>query len=162
MKVKKKRKIGSNFGIYTNQRNHWTIILIMVFSKLHLNNMSEAAVTVRVRKFMRNPLLKRRQMVGCKFWGITSRPLKFFTPSVLLSPRKTLRTFFARSTTLLTIRLWSSSASRLLSVLCFVDLNKLLGGGRSTGFALIYDSVEDVKKFEAKYRLARVICSNMF
>ena len=25
--------------------------------------MSEAAVTVRVRKFMRNPLLKRRQMV---------------------------------------------------------------------------------------------------
>ena len=28
--------------------------------------MSEAAVTVRVRKFMRNPLLKRRQMVtGC-------------------------------------------------------------------------------------------------
>ena len=31
-----------------------------------------------------------------------------------------------------------------------------IGGGRSTGFALIYDSVEDVKKFEAKYRLARV------
>ena len=28
--------------------------------------MSEAAVTVRVRKFMRNPLLKRRQMVVCK------------------------------------------------------------------------------------------------
>ena len=26
-------------------------------------DMSEAAVTVRVRKFMRNPLLKRRQMV---------------------------------------------------------------------------------------------------
>ena len=30
------------------------------------------------------------------------------------------------------------------------------GGGRSTGFALIYDSLNDVKKFEAKYRLARV------
>ena len=32
----------------------------------------------------------------------------------------------------------------------------ILGGGRSTGFALIYDSLNDVKKFEAKYRLARV------
>ena len=31
-----------------------------------------------------------------------------------------------------------------------------IGGGRSTGFALIYDSINDVKKFEAKYRLARV------
>ena len=31
-----------------------------------------------------------------------------------------------------------------------------IGGGRSTGFALIYDSLNDVKKFEAKYRLARV------
>ena len=31
-----------------------------------------------------------------------------------------------------------------------------LGGGRSSGFALIYDSIDDVKKFEAKYRLARV------
>jgi len=30
------------------------------------------------------------------------------------------------------------------------------GGGKSTGFALIYDSVEDAKKFEPKYRLARV------
>ena len=30
-----------------------------------LSRMSEAAVTVRVRKFMRNPLLKRRQMVLC-------------------------------------------------------------------------------------------------
>ena len=35
------------------------------------------------------------------------------------------------------------------------------GGGRSTGFALVYDSVEDAKKFEPKYRLARVSsCSN--
>ena len=31
----------------------------------HNTTMSEAAVTVRVRKFMRNPLLKRRQMVIC-------------------------------------------------------------------------------------------------
>lgn len=31
------------------------------------------------------------------------------------------------------------------------------GGGKSTGFGLIYDSVENAKKFEPKYRLIRVI-----
>jgi len=29
------------------------------------------------------------------------------------------------------------------------------GGGRSTGFALIYDSLESAKKYEPKYRLVR-------
>lgn len=29
------------------------------------------------------------------------------------------------------------------------------GGGKSTGFALIYDSVEAMKKFEPHYRLVR-------
>lgn len=29
------------------------------------------------------------------------------------------------------------------------------GGGKSTGFALIYDSVEAAKKYEPKFRLAR-------
>ena len=117
--------------------------------------MSEAAVTVRVRKFMRNPLLKRRQMVIEHLLELSSRLLKSFILSVLLFLRKISRIFFARNTTLLTIRLWFSSVSKLLLVLyCF--FHYVVGGGRSTGFALIYDSVEDVKKFEAKYRLARV------
>ena len=30
------------------------------------------------------------------------------------------------------------------------------GGGKSTGFGLIYDSVDNAKKFEPKYRLVRV------
>jgi small subunit ribosomal protein S24e len=30
------------------------------------------------------------------------------------------------------------------------------GGGKSTGFCLIYDSVEDAMKFEPRFRLARV------
>ena len=33
------------------------------------------------------------------------------------------------------------------------------GGGKSTGFGLIYDSVENAKKFEPKYRLIRVTTS---
>ena len=30
------------------------------------------------------------------------------------------------------------------------------GGGKSTGFGLIYDNLDAVKKFEPKYRLVRV------
>jgi small subunit ribosomal protein S24e len=30
------------------------------------------------------------------------------------------------------------------------------GGGRSTGFALVYDSLDAAKRFEPKFRLARV------
>ena len=32
----------------------------------------------------------------------------------------------------------------------------VFGGGKSTGFALIYDDEESEKKYEPKYRLARV------
>ena len=78
---------------------------------------------------------------------------------MLLSLRKILRISSARSTTLLMISALSSSVSKLLSVRFRIGVNNCVGGGRSTGFALIYDSVEDVKKFEAKYRLARV-CLN--
>ena len=31
----------------------------------------------------------------------------------------------------------------------------VFGGGRSSGFALIYDTLEAAKKFEPKFRLAR-------
>lgn len=36
-----------------------------------------------------------------------------------------------------------------------VDGRTVFGGGRSTGFALIYDNLESAKKFEPKHRLAR-------
>lgn len=36
------------------------------------------------------------------------------------------------------------------------------GGGKSTGFGLIYDSVDSAKKFEPKYRLIRVIVMILF
>jgi small subunit ribosomal protein S24e len=40
------------------------------------------------------------------------------------------------------------------AVVCF-GFKTAFGGGRSTGFALIYDNVDAAKKFEPKYRLAR-------
>ena len=35
------------------------------------------------------------------------------------------------------------------------------GGGKTTGFALIYDSLDFAKKFEPKYRLVRVSIINL-
>lgn len=40
-------------------------------------------------------------------------------------------------------------------IFCF-GFKTAYGGGRSTGFALIYDSLDFAKKFEPKYRLTRV------
>jgi len=39
-------------------------------------------------------------------------------------------------------------------IFCF-GFKTIFGGGRSTGFALIYDSLKDAKMIEPKYRLAR-------
>ena len=40
-------------------------------------------------------------------------------------------------------------------VFCFGFRTKF-GGGKTTGFGLVYDSLDYAKKFEPKYRLARV------
>jgi len=44
--------------------------------------------------------------------------------------------------------------SDLQSVVVF-GFRTQYGGGKSTGFGLIYDTVEDAKRFEPKYRLVR-------
>ena len=40
-------------------------------------------------------------------------------------------------------------------IFCF-GFRTAYGGGRSSGFALIYDNLDIAKKFEPKYRLIRV------
>ena len=37
-----------------------------------------------------------------------------------------------------------------------MHLGLQFGGGKSTGFGLIYDSIDAAKKFEPRYRLVRV------
>ncbi len=44
-------------------------------------------------------------------------------------------------------------------VFCF-GFRTVFGGGKSTGFALIYDTLDFAKKFEPKFRLARVIIAH--
>uniref|UniRef100_A0A093VJJ2 40S ribosomal protein S24 n=1 Tax=Talaromyces marneffei PM1 TaxID=1077442 RepID=A0A093VJJ2_TALMA len=75
--------------------------------------MADAPITLRTRKFIRNPLLARKQMVV----------------DVLHPNRANVSVFGFRTQ---------------------------FGGGKSTGFALVYDSHEALKKFEPHYRLVRI------
>ncbi|KAA8912840.1 ribosomal protein L23/L15e core domain-containing protein [Sphaerosporella brunnea] len=89
-------------------------------------------VTLRTRKFMRNALLARKQMVV--------DVLHAGKPNI---SKDDLRTKLAE--------LYKSEKD-CVSVF---GLRTQFGGGKTTGFALIYDSVESLKKFEPHYRLVR-------
>ncbi|KAI4181342.1 MAG: hypothetical protein L6R41_006675 [Letrouitia leprolyta] len=92
----------------------------------------EQPVTLRTRKFIRNPLLGRKQMV-----------VDVLHPSRPNVSKDELRSKLAE--------LYKSNKDQ---VSCF-GFRTQYGGGKSTGFALIYDSHEVMKKFEPHYRLVR-------
>ncbi|KAH8078353.1 40S ribosomal protein S24 [Filobasidium floriforme] len=89
-------------------------------------------ITVRTRKFITNRLLNRRQ----------------FVVDVLHPTRATVS---------------KSELNEKLAALYKTDKGRVstfgfktkFGGGRSTGFGLIYDDEESQKKFEPKHRLVR-------
>lgn len=85
--------------------------------------MSEGQVTVRTRKLMRNPLLARRQMV-----------VDVIHPGRKPVSKKELRDHIAK--------LHKTDAKNVI----VYGFQTAFGGGRSTGFGLIYDSQEDMKK----------------
>merc|ERR1712059_30217 len=87
--------------------------------------MSEGQVTLRTRKFIRNPLLGRKQMV-----------VDVLHPSRPNVSKDELRTKLSE--------LYKSGKDQV-SVFGF---RTHYGGGKSTGFALIYDSNEAMKSFE--------------
>lgn len=94
--------------------------------------MADNTVTLRTRKFMRNALLARMQMV-----------VDILHPGKPSISKDDLRAKLAE--------LYKSEKD---SVSVF-GLRTHYGGGKTTGFALIYDSVESLKKFEPHYRLVR-------
>jgi len=94
--------------------------------------MSDAQVTLRTRKFIRNPLLGRKQMV-----------VDVLHPSRANVSKDELREKLGE--------LYKTSKDQV-SVFGF---RTQYGGGKSTGFALLYDSAEAMKKFEPHYRLVR-------
>ncbi|KAI7856921.1 40S ribosomal protein S24 [Circinella umbellata] len=92
-----------------------------------------ATVTIRTRKFLTNRLLQRKQMV-----------VDVIHPGRATVPKDELREKLAKM---------YKSNKEVVSVFGF---KTHFGGGKTTGFALIYDSVESLKKFEPKHRLVRI------
>jgi len=94
--------------------------------------MADSQVTLRTRKFIRNPLLQRKQMVVDVLHpnraNVSKDDLRIKLGELYKAPKDTVSVFGFRTQ---------------------------FGGGKSTGFALVYDSTEAMKKFEPHYRLVR-------
>jgi small subunit ribosomal protein S24e len=95
--------------------------------------MSTSGVTIRTRKFITNRLLFRRQMI-----------VDVVHPNKAPISRKEVEDRIAK--------MYNVNDPR--TVVCF-GFKTAFGGDRSTGFALIYDSMDALIKFEPFYRLAR-------
>ncbi|KAK4234054.1 S-adenosylmethionine-dependent methyltransferase-like protein [Achaetomium macrosporum] len=94
---------------------------------------SDSPVTLRTRKFIRNPLLGRKQMV-----------VDILHPNRPNISKDELRDKLAG--------MYKAQKDQV----SVFGLRTQFGGGKTTGFALIYDSPEAMKKFEPHYRLVRV------
>merc|ERR1711908_24668 len=95
--------------------------------------MSDAAVTIRTKKFITNRLLARKQFV-CEvihpgLAGVSKNDLK----------EKLTKMYKVADP----------------SCILLYGFKVAFGGGRSTGFGMIYDSLTAAKKYEPKYRLTR-------
>ncbi|PRT53783.1 40S ribosomal protein S24-B [Wickerhamiella sorbophila] len=90
------------------------------------------AVTIRTRKFLRNPLLNRSQFV-----------IDVIHPTRANVSKDELREKLAKI---------YKAEKDAVSVFGF---KTQYGGGKSTGFGLVYDSADSLKKFEPRYRLVR-------
>eukprot|EP00897_Mesotaenium_endlicherianum_P004507 jgi/Mesen1/4084/ME000214S03270 len=96
--------------------------------------MSEAkACTVRTRKFMTNRLLQRKQFI-----------IDVLHPGRPNVSKAELKEKLAK--------IYEKNDVQVIFVFGF---RTQFGGGKSTGFGLIYDSLEAAKKYEPKHRLVR-------
>ena len=94
----------------------------------------DSPVVIRTKKFLRNPLLGRRQFV-----------LDIIHPGRANVPKAELQEKLAE--------MYKVADTNLIQVF---GSKTQFGGGKTTAFCLVYDNVEVEKKFEPKYRLARV------
>ncbi|KAL8334355.1 hypothetical protein RB598_008889 [Gaeumannomyces tritici] len=94
---------------------------------------ADTPVTLRTRKFIRNPLLGRKQMV-----------VDILHPTRPNISKDELRDKLAG--------LYKATKDQV----SVFGLRTQFGGGKTTGFALIYDSPEALQKFEPRYRLVRI------
>merc|ERR1711862_552154 len=94
--------------------------------------MSEGIVTLRTRKFLTNRLLCRKQMV-----------VDVLHPGRATVPKTEIREKLAR--------MYKTTPD---VIFCF-GFRTQFGGGKSSGFGMVYDTLDYAKKFEPKHRLAR-------
>ena len=92
-----------------------------------------APITIRTRKFITNRLLARRQFV-----------VDVLHPNRANVSKDDLAEKLAG--------IYKTDAGRVVPF----GFRTHFGGGRSTGFALIYDDEASQKRFEPRYRLVRV------
>jgi len=95
--------------------------------------MAEKSCTIRTRKFMTNRLLMRRQFV-----------IDVLHPGRPNVPKAELKEKLSG--------MYDVRDSNTIFVFGF---RTQFGGGKSTGFGLIYDNLDSAKRFEPKYRLIR-------
>merc|ERR1711915_931918 len=100
--------------------------------KHRLFKMSDGTATIRTRKFLTNRLLQRKQMV-----------VDIIHPGRANVPKTEVREKLAR--------MYKTTPD---VIFCF-GFRTAFGGGRSTGFALVYDNLDVAKKTEPKFRQAR-------
>ncbi|ETW63132.1 hypothetical protein PFAG_01052 [Plasmodium falciparum Santa Lucia] len=89
--------------------------------------------TIRVKKYMSNPLLRRKQFA-----------LEILHPNKGSVAKKEVKERLAKMYKLNNV-----------NTIVLFGFKTLFGGGRTKGFGLIYKNVDAVKKFEKKYRLVR-------
>ncbi|XP_066378309.1 small ribosomal subunit protein eS24z-like isoform X1 [Miscanthus floridulus] len=116
-----------------------------------------AAVTLRTRKFMTNRLLSRKQFVLEVIHpgrANVSKVGDLVLSSFLGDVRRDLdgMSFVQAELKERLSKLYEVKDSNCIFVFKF---RTHFGGGKSTGFGLIYDNLEAAKKFEPKYRLIR-------
>ena len=95
--------------------------------------MSDGAVTVRTKKFITNRLLQRKQFL-----------VEVIHPGLAGVSKSDLKEKLATN-----LKVTDPSCILLYG------FKVSFGGGRSTGFGMIYDSLVAAKKYEPKYRLTR-------
>jgi small subunit ribosomal protein S24e len=127
--------------------------------------MSAAAATVRTRKFMTNRLMSRKQFIvdvlhpgRANVSKVRSGACPVALRGCAAAPRLAGAAADAprsRSQAELTEKVAKMYGAEANTIFLF-GFRTAFGGGKSTGFGLIYDSLEAAKKLEPKYRQIRV------
>ncbi|KAJ8559314.1 hypothetical protein K7X08_003372 [Anisodus acutangulus] len=127
------RSLKFLFDFMENNIASVTVKIVRARSLKAQKKMADKAVTIRTRKFMTNRLLARKQFI-----------IDVLHPGRANVSKAELKEKLAR--------MYEVKDPNAIFVFKF---RTHFGGGKSTGFGLIYDSVENAKKYEPKYRLIR-------